>query len=163
MVQVTVQRDRAWRARIILYQLVLQAFASRPPGASRGAKVARTTYLCLGGVTWSIGCLCPNRHRPFAELARSSSYGCDAHFRHPRVMARFTTMAMETAYRCPNMAVDPPQTGLLPGPSADGRRPSAGDVKGSHSPRTTPAALPSHASCARTDCRLRLSRSCRPS
>ena len=84
-----------------------------------------------------------------------------AHFGHPRMMAGFNTMPMETAYRCPNTAVDPPQTGLSQGPSADGRRPSVRRDRFALTPRTTPAALPSHTSCARADCRLRLSRSCR--
>ena len=49
-------------------------------------------------------------------------------------------MAMETEFPIPfadrnaqtgsNTTIDPaPQTGLSPGPSADGRRPSAGDVR----------------------------------
>ena len=37
-------------------------------------------------------------------------------------------MALETSGHGWNVAVDPPQTGLSSGPSADGRRPSAGEV-----------------------------------
>jgi hypothetical protein len=46
-VHLVLQRDRAWPVRVILYQLVLQAFASRPSGASRGARVDGATLYVL--------------------------------------------------------------------------------------------------------------------
>ena len=120
VVQVAVQRDRAWPARVILYQLALRAFARHPSGASRGAKSgSRTIYVLVEpprAPVWhaqtATGCLQSPRAR--TPMAATRAFG------HPRMMARFTAMAMETAYYCPNMAVDPPQTGLSSGPSADG-------------------------------------------
>ena len=52
----------------------------------------RPDQLCLCGRTWSIGWSCPNRHRPSAELARSSFYGLDTRIRALSGWPGFITM-----------------------------------------------------------------------
>ena len=89
---------------------------------------ARPTYVLVeppGAPAWHAQTATGRLQSPRARTPMAATRA----FGHPRMMARFTAMAMETAYYCPNMAVDPPQTGLFSGPSADGRRPSAGDVR----------------------------------
>ena len=71
------------RDRIIQIRCLLQAQAQRSSTGSRGAKVARTTYLCLGGAIWSTDVACSNRRRSLSQTARSSSYGCDVRIRAP--------------------------------------------------------------------------------
>ena len=127
----SVQRSLVWRARIFLYRLVQQSFARRPPVTSTGAKFARTTYLCLGGDTWSTRLACLNRHRSLAARPRlRAPMAATRAFGHPRASMEIVGSAsIHPIHISPGGCEGTNHASRHPPPSSDPRgcfRPSSG-------------------------------------
>ena len=73
--------QQVWRVHSTFLWLMRGRLCREASAAARRAEVECTTYLYRSGILCSTALACPNRRRPLAEPARSSSYGLEDAFR----------------------------------------------------------------------------------